>query len=185
MKLPSISVTFARWRLLRKWGDHRPADPRFLSQTADVTGHRGPQRGTSNGSARPSCPRRKALDGPGGTILNVARRKRVSFQGEKGAFSQVAVQQLLGTEVEVVPCQRFEDVFRSLADGKVDAAVIPIENTLHGSRARELRSSCQFRIPDPCRDECARFAQPDRLSRRSVPENSKRVFAPGCFEPVH
>ncbi len=56
----------------------------------------------------------------------------VAFQGEKGAFSQVAVRQLLG-EVEVLPCERFEDVFRSLRDGRAGSAVIPIENTLHGS----------------------------------------------------
>ena len=31
---------------------------------------------------------------------DVGRRKTVSFQGEKGAFSQVAVQQLLGTDVK-------------------------------------------------------------------------------------
>lgn len=40
---------------------------------------------------------------------------------------------LLGAEVEVVPRPRFEDVFLALRDGLVDAAVIPIENTLHGS----------------------------------------------------
>lgn len=73
------------------------------------------------------------MEWTGGTILNVARRKKVSFQGEKGAFSQVAVHQLLGTEVEVSPCQRFEEVFHALAAEEVDAAVVPIENTLHGS----------------------------------------------------
>lgn len=40
---------------------------------------------------------------------------------------------LLGPEVEVVPCQRFEEVFASLRSGGCEAAVIPIENTLHGS----------------------------------------------------
>jgi prephenate dehydratase len=77
----------------------------------------------------------------------VARRKRVSFQGEKGAFSQVAVQQLLGTEAEVIPCQRFEDVFRALADKKVDAAVIPIENTLHGSVHENYDHLVNFELP--------------------------------------
>jgi prephenate dehydratase len=60
-------------------------------------------------------------------------KTKVAFQGEKGAFSQVAIQQLLGTKAQVVPCQRFEEVFQSLAGSRVDAAVIPIENTLHGS----------------------------------------------------
>jgi prephenate dehydratase len=77
----------------------------------------------------------------------VARRKRVSFQGEKGAFSQLAVQQLLGTDAEVMPCQRFEDVFVALSDGKVDAAVVPIENTLHGSVHENYDHLVNFELP--------------------------------------
>ena len=61
------------------------------------------------------------------------KKRRVGFQGELGAFSQEAVQQLLGNTVEVVPFEKFEDVFRSLRSGKTDAAVVPIENTLAGS----------------------------------------------------
>lgn len=78
---------------------------------------------------------------------DVARRSRVSFQGERGAFSQVAVHQLLGTDVEVVPCQRFEDVFRALAEDEVDAAVIPIENTLHGSVHENYDHLVNFELP--------------------------------------
>ena len=77
----------------------------------------------------------------------MSRRNRVSFQGERGAFSQVAVQQLLGPDVEVVPCHRFEEVFRSLADGVVDAAVIPIENTLHGSVHENYDHLVNFELP--------------------------------------
>jgi prephenate dehydratase len=32
-----------------------------------------------------------------------------------------------------MPCERFEDVFRSLKSGDVRGAVVPIENTLAGS----------------------------------------------------
>ncbi len=60
-------------------------------------------------------------------------KPRIAFQGERGAFSQQAVRQLLGESTEVVPCQRFEDVFVRLRDKEVAAAVIPIENTLAGS----------------------------------------------------
>ena len=45
----------------------------------------------------------------------------------------MAARQLLGDGVNVLPCQRFTDVFESLESGKVQAAVIPIENSLHGS----------------------------------------------------
>lgn len=77
----------------------------------------------------------------------MGRRKKVSFQGEKGAFSQIAVHQLLGTDVDVVPCQRFEEVFLALANGKVDAAVIPIENTLHGSVHENYDHLVNFELP--------------------------------------
>jgi len=61
------------------------------------------------------------------------KKQRIGIQGELGAFSQQAVYQLLGNKVEVVPYQRFEDVFQALKLRKTDAAVIPIENTLAGS----------------------------------------------------
>jgi prephenate dehydratase len=60
-------------------------------------------------------------------------KRRVSFQGELGAFSQVATQVLTGEQATPVPLPTFQEVFESVANGKCDAAVIPIENTLHGS----------------------------------------------------
>jgi len=57
----------------------------------------------------------------------------VAFQGELGAFSEVAARQLCGPDAVMVPCQRFLDVFERVSSGKAAAAVIPIENTLHGS----------------------------------------------------
>ncbi len=56
-----------------------------------------------------------------------------AFQGERGAFSQEAARRLLGDRVEVLACQKFEDVFRRLERKEATAAVIPIENTLAGS----------------------------------------------------
>ncbi len=61
------------------------------------------------------------------------RVEKVAFQGERGAFSQVAVGQLIGDEAELLPCQWFDEVFRKLNSGDATSAVIPIENTLHGS----------------------------------------------------
>ena len=77
----------------------------------------------------------------------VPHKITAAFQGEKGAFSQVAVYQLLGTEVDVVPCQRFEEVFRCVANAEVDAAVIPIENTLHGSVHENYDHLVNFELP--------------------------------------
>ncbi len=58
---------------------------------------------------------------------------RVAFQGELGAFSQVAAAQLAGKRFTPVPLPAFDAVFAAVANGKCDKAVIPIENTLHGS----------------------------------------------------
>jgi prephenate dehydratase len=74
-------------------------------------------------------------------------RERIAFQGELGAFSQTAVQQLLGPVVEVVPLPRFEEVFRSLKTKKVDGAVIPIENTLAGSVHENYDHLLHYELP--------------------------------------
>jgi prephenate dehydratase len=58
---------------------------------------------------------------------------KAAFQGELGAFSQQAIAQLLGPSARPVPQPWFDDVFAALAKGKVDVAVVPIENTLAGS----------------------------------------------------
>ena len=59
--------------------------------------------------------------------------EKIAFQGERGAFSEEAVRQLLGTAAETVPCNWFDGVFKALRQGEVTGAIIPIENTLHGS----------------------------------------------------
>jgi prephenate dehydratase len=61
------------------------------------------------------------------------KRQRTGIQGELGAFSQEAVRQLLGDRAQVAPYPTFEAVFRALRAGKIEAAVIPMENTLAGS----------------------------------------------------
>ncbi len=71
----------------------------------------------------------------------------MAFQGEPGAFSQQAILQLLGPGVTAVPCSWFDEVFRSLAGGRVDAAVIPIENTLHGSVHENYDHLLEFKLP--------------------------------------
>jgi prephenate dehydratase len=61
------------------------------------------------------------------------RRPHIAFQGEPGAFSQQAIRQLLGDSVDPLPRQQFEEAFRTVKNKGAAAAVIPIENTLHGS----------------------------------------------------
>ena len=76
-----------------------------------------------------------------------ARTERIAFQGERGAFSEEAVRQLLGPRAEVLPCARFEDVFRGLQEGRAQGAVVPIENTLAGSVHENYDHLQHYRFP--------------------------------------
>jgi len=58
---------------------------------------------------------------------------RIGFQGELGAFSQQAIRQLLGLKAKPIAHQRLDQVFAALDAGKLDGAVIPLENSLAGS----------------------------------------------------
>lgn len=60
---------------------------------------------------------------------------RIGFQGEPGAFSEEAVGDLYGASVEAVPLRDFGDVGAAVTDGAVDAAVLPVENSIVGSVA--------------------------------------------------
>ena len=59
---------------------------------------------------------------------------KVAIQGERGAFSHEAAQKML-PRCTVVPCARSAEVFDRVESGSVQAAVIPIENTLAGTVA--------------------------------------------------
>lgn len=73
---------------------------------------------------------------------------RVAYQGEAGAYSEAAAVAAVGEDIESVPCESFDDVFAELDDGRVDRAVLPIENSLAGSIHRNydlmLRHDCHI-----------------------------------------
>lgn len=57
--------------------------------------------------------------------------KKVSFQGFKGANSDMASRALV-PGCDTVPCLTFEEAFRAVQDGVADLAVIPVDNNLAG-----------------------------------------------------
>ncbi len=65
-------------------------------------------------------------------------RSRIAIQGEAGSNSHLAALEYaeirgLPALVEILPCATSSDVFEALVTGKAECAVLPIENTLHGS----------------------------------------------------
>jgi len=66
--------------------------------------------------------------------------RRIAIQGERGSNSHMAALAMLG-EVEIIPCNASPEVFVSIVPSRegeparAEAAVLPIENSLHGSVA--------------------------------------------------
>ncbi len=57
----------------------------------------------------------------------------VAIQGERGAFSHQAAIRALGAEIQVSPRTTFDELFDCVVEGQADRALVPIENSLHGS----------------------------------------------------
>lgn len=58
---------------------------------------------------------------------------RVAFQGEPGAFSSEAACQLLGEEIQLLPCETFDKMFAAVEEHDADYCLAPLENSLFGS----------------------------------------------------
>jgi arogenate/prephenate dehydratase len=58
---------------------------------------------------------------------------RVSFQGERGAYSEAAALEYFGDAIEPVPCPSFDEVFETVESGAVERGIVPVENSLGGS----------------------------------------------------
>jgi chorismate mutase/prephenate dehydratase len=61
------------------------------------------------------------------------RPLKVAFQGEMGAYSEVAVYKCFGVKVQPIPCKIFQEVFSRVDSGLADYGVLPIENSIEGS----------------------------------------------------
>ncbi len=60
-------------------------------------------------------------------------RVKVGFQGEHGAYSEVAIYKQFGKAVQTVPAVSIHEVFNLTEAGAVDFAVVPVENSIEGS----------------------------------------------------
>jgi prephenate dehydratase len=77
----------------------------------------------------PEAPLSPAPDARSGEAGN---GMKIAIQGEPGSFSHEAAIKLVPDAV-IVPCAHSAEVFAALANGTVEAAAIPIENSLAGS----------------------------------------------------
>ncbi len=112
-----------------------------------------------------------------------SQRMRIAIQGERGSNSHMAVLEMMSggavepgptlvETLEVVPCSLSAEVIAALVEGRVDAAVLPIENSLHGSVAEHYDLLME---------------QPVRIERESLMRiRHNLIAAPGVkLEDVH
>ena len=59
--------------------------------------------------------------------------RSIAIQGERGSNSHIAAMQMLGSDVEIIPRSLSAQVVDAVVSAAVDAAVLPIENSLHGA----------------------------------------------------
>lgn len=64
--------------------------------------------------------------------LNVTPDTKVVYQGVPGAFSEQAMLQFFGAQVQSSNVEKFEDIVEVIEQGKADYGVLPIENSSAG-----------------------------------------------------
>ncbi len=57
----------------------------------------------------------------------------VSFQGERGAYSEAAARSFFNEEIETIPLSTFAEVLENTSTDKTEYAILPVENSLEGS----------------------------------------------------
>ena len=58
---------------------------------------------------------------------------RVSFQGERGAYSEAAAISFFNEKIETVPLSTFAEVLESTQNDNTEYSILPVENSIEGS----------------------------------------------------
>ncbi len=57
----------------------------------------------------------------------------VSFQGERGAYSEAAAKSFFKQNIQTIPFPTFSDILQNTSEGVSDFSILPVENSLEGS----------------------------------------------------
>ncbi len=74
-------------------------------------------------------------------------KKKIAFQGRRGAYSECAAHCLFGKDIEVLPMDTFEEIYRAIETGSADGGAIPIENSTAGSIYENYDLLAKWRHP--------------------------------------
>ncbi|MDA3890726.1 MAG: prephenate dehydratase [Salinivirgaceae bacterium] len=62
-----------------------------------------------------------------------AQKIKVAIQGGAGAFHEIAARNYFAEDIDVVPCETFENITTLIANKEIDFGIMAIENTVAGS----------------------------------------------------
>jgi prephenate dehydratase len=87
------------------------------------------------------------------TIISESKRLQeedrplVAFQGEHGAYGEVAARKLVPGGA-FIPCMEFIDVFQGVEEGSLDLGVVPVENSLEGAvtQVNDLLTTTRLKV---------------------------------------
>lgn len=102
--------------------------------------------------------------------------KKIAFQGEKGAYSELAALKFFKTKITTVPHKDFEHVFNAVISKKVDFGVIPIENSLGGSIHRVYDLLLEHKVWI-CGEYKLRVNHNLITSKKTKPENIEQIYS--------
>jgi arogenate/prephenate dehydratase len=71
---------------------------------------------------------------------------RIAFQGESGAYSEAAALRF-SSHADVIACESFDDVFRTVAAGRATHGILPVENSIGGSIHRNYDLLIEHDLP--------------------------------------
>ena len=57
----------------------------------------------------------------------------ISFQGERGAYSEAAAKLFFNEEVKTIPLTTFAEVLENTSNDETEYSILPVENSLEGS----------------------------------------------------
>ena len=64
--------------------------------------------------------------------------KKVSFQGEHGAYSESAAKKFFKEKIETIPSNSFEDALKITENGDSDYCILPVENSIEGTVGQSI-----------------------------------------------
>jgi prephenate dehydratase len=69
----------------------------------------------------------------------------VAIQGQRASFHDVAARQLIGEDIEIIPCDTFAEVFACVANGQAEYGVVATQNSIYGT----IKESSQLATSEP------------------------------------